>query len=372
MKIKPRIRPHSTAVLLFFVLCSCENKAPVPDVTKATGIRSILDGGNAQQKTGWWPRTAVDSKGNIHLAYCDVTKGDVRYARRNDQGWSIETALHKGAVGKYIGLAVDKNDQPNILFYDQDQKILRFAWQNQPEDWGSEQIAWGLEIGMGGELVFDANNTAHAFYYITSGQLIHAKRVAPGQWEKKPLTDAIGSFTVRISVVLKDNVFWISYMDWDLRHSTLYLGKLDGQIFTREEVARRLSPGWRSHLFFVDGEPEIIFTQSVKSQIRWAKRTKKGWDSTLICDNSGNFAAAYQSRSETLFIAYEEYGSGFRDSNVRLLRHEKNHWSHYLIDSKGPAGTYLDLALKDNNDLVLAYYAEPIRGLRIYEEGIKK
>ena len=353
------------------MLCvfACEEKSKLPKAGSATGIVSILDAGNKGQKTGWWPRMDVDQHGNIHLAYCDVTKGDLRYAYRNTSGWHIETAISKGAVGKYIGIAVDKKNSPGIIFYDQDQKILRFAKKKTDGTWQSERIAWGLEIGMGGELIFDKNNTPHAFYYITSGQLIHAKKIASGEWAKKPLADAIGSFTVRISVQQHQDAFWISYMDWDLRNSRLYLGKLQGDEFHAEKVADRLSPGWRSYLFFVKDEPQIIFTQSVKSQMRWAKRGLDGWESRLINDNAGNFSAHYSPKKDILYIAYEDYGVGFRGSNIRLLKHTSNLWQHHLIDQEGPVGTYLDLAVTNNADVVLAYYAEPIHGLRIYEEG---
>ena len=361
---------------LMIMLCTplfiaCEEKPNIPEPNPASGIVSILDAGSKGQKTGWWPRMDVDQRGHIHLAYCDVTKGDLRYGYRDASGWHLETALSKGAVGKYIGIAVDQKNTPAIIFYDQDQKFLRFAKKNADGTWHSERIAWGLEIGMGGELIFDRHNTAHAFYYITSGQLIHAKQLAPGEWQKKPLTDAIGSFTVRISVKEYRDSFWITYMDWDLRNSRLYLGKLDGDQFHAEKVADRLSPGWRSYLFFVNDAPQIIFTQSVKSQMRWAKRGTSGWESQLIMKNAGNFSAYHEPTKNVLYIAYEDYGIGLRGSNIKLLKYENKAWQHLLIDPKGPAGTYIDLAVHNNTEMVLAYYAEPIHGLRIYEEGLQ-
>ena len=355
--------------LLGLIAFSCEKKSRIPAPGASTGVVSVLDAGGEQEKTGWWPRMAFDQKGLLHLAYCDVTKGDLRYGLRNAQGWQLETAISKGAVGKYIGIAVDNTNKPVIIFYDQDKKILRYAYKDADQVWQSERIAWGLEIGMGGEIIVDKDNIVHAFYYITSGQLIHAKRIGPKEWQKKALADAVGSFTVRISVREYRDALWITYMDWDLRNSRLHLGKLDGDHFESEKITGRLNPGWRSYLFFTDNEPQIIFTQGVKSQIRWAQKGPDGWSSKLLIDNVGNLSAHYEQKQNVLYIAYEDYGVGFKGSNLRLLEYSNKIWKHTLIDQEGPAGTYLDLAVYQNRDLVMAYYVEPIRGLRIYEES---
>ncbi|MEO0812947.1 MAG: hypothetical protein AAFY60_08790, partial [Myxococcota bacterium] len=179
--------------VLLVVLCvsACEEEIELPDAIGGRGAITVVDAGGDEGKTGWWPSLAFSKDDIPHISYCDAHRGNLMHAARKDGQWQVETVEHRGAVGKYTSLAVNSKGEPAISFYDQGHKYLRYAWKENGA-WKSERVAWGLEIGMGSELVFDERDTAHLFYYVPSGRLVHNQRTGPGEWSAQNVDDAVG------------------------------------------------------------------------------------------------------------------------------------------------------------------------------------
>ena len=357
--------------LLGAALCGCEDAVALPPLESAPGRVSVLDTAGPNGDTGWWPSVRFDGRDQPHIVYCDATNGDVRYATREGQSWRTRAVVSEGAVGKYVALALDAHGQPGITYYDQDQKLLRYAEPRGDGPWVSETIAWGLEIGVGAELRFDAERVAHVFYYAPSGKFIHGVRrpAATGGWERQPIAEASGGFSARTSVVARPEGFWASFLAWNLRETALLLAwpKRDG--WDVHSLPLEPGAGWRSFLVFDTPAPSVLYTVAAKRKLMLASLAASGkWSSTRVLDDVGNFAAA-QAPGGALVVAYEDIHLGEDGmGTLKLLERTADGWRRFGIDSEGPVANYVSVALDSKARPLVAYHSRHIRGLKLYDE----
>lgn len=353
---------------LISVSVACEKEVELPEAIAGRGHIEIIERGADEGETGWWPSIVFGTDDTPHLAYCDAHRGDLRYAYRTENGWHLEVVEKEGAVGKYLALALDSRDRPGIAFYDQSKKYLRYAWRSET-GWKTERIAWGREIGMASELHFDRSDRAHLFYYVPSGRLVHNQRRAEGDWQAETFAEVLGGFSARISVSPRSEGYWVSFVDWGFKDTALMLAepRPDGG-HRIETVTDRYGPGWRSVLAFEKDKPILVYSQSLKERIKIAKRVNNEWKSEVLLRRAANFAGT-QTVDGDLVIAYEDiFWSNAGNGTVKYLRRGKDGWTKVIADDEGPAGEYIDVAVNSKGEILIAYYSETIRGLKVYDE----
>jgi hypothetical protein len=69
----------------------------------------------------------LDRNNRPHIAYYDPGLGAAKYAMRDENGWHVEAVENLGHVGGYSSLALDQADQPYIAYYDMAEGQLRLA-----------------------------------------------------------------------------------------------------------------------------------------------------------------------------------------------------------------------------------------------------
>jgi len=76
--------------------------------------REVIPDGSANY--GDFPSIAVDSSGDVHVAYYDDEAGNLKYAVKSGVSWTIETPAGATAtgIGEYASLALDGNEDPAI------------------------------------------------------------------------------------------------------------------------------------------------------------------------------------------------------------------------------------------------------------------
>ncbi len=356
--------------LLTLALVGCESDINVTEGPKGQGIIHVLDNGGPHGDTGWWPSLVVDHNDQPHLSYCDAYHGNLMYATREKKTWRTEVVLSEGAVGKYTSIAVAKNGTTGIAFYDQDLKYLRYAFRKPGGDWQTENVSWGLETGMASELRFDANDQAHLFYYLPSGNLAHGRRGADGEWKKTIIQNATGGFSVRIDPHLRDDGIWLSFVDWGFKDTTLYVGHADtlkGKTFTHEVVTPTHGPGWHSQLIFDSPTPSVLYSLNFRRSLRLATRAGGEWKQKTLYRNTGNFATKQASNGDVVVALESKESASPLGGSLRLLRRRGGTWTAHEIDPEGPNASYLALALTKAGEPIVAYYSKVIRGIKIYE-----
>lgn len=355
-------------VTVAILIAACEQRARVTEGGAAPGATWQLDAAGPDGPTGWWPSLATDALGTVHLSYCDVGRGDLRYGVRTPEGWILETVLAKGSVGKYTAIAAG-NDRVGIAFYDQDRTLLRYAERHAGGAWAFEDVAWGKDIGMGAELSFDAVQHPHIFYYLAQGGLAHAEREQDGTWHKRLLSSANGGYTVRIGVASRPDGYWISHVDTRSRDVDLKLLTPTSAGHTEETLAAGYGAGWRSQILFLANRPLILYSQNRNPKLRLVSGAPDDRQVSTITERVGNFAALAD-RDGDIAVAYED----LRDSRVgagrlSLLRGSPTQWRRFEIDPTPATAGYLALAVDGKDQVVIAYTDARRGGLKIYDES---
>lgn len=359
---------------------------PLSPIQPGTGRLSTLDAPGTDDpadNTGWWPSVAFDSHDQPHVAFCDVFHGDVRYARQDAAGtWRVQSVVSKGAVGKYIALAVSPagpGEHVGIAYYDQDHTRLHYTWQDGANHWSDEKVAWGREVGMGAALVFDAHATPHIVYYQGNGKLAHAQRLGPDTWQTEVLATAMGAYSVRLGAAFLPDGLWVSYVDWKMHDAALYLGHLVGQEFSTEAVATRQGPGWHSQLIFADAatatapsmaariEPSIVHSAKLTAETHVSRRGKDGvWHEATLFAHANTFAAT--TYRGDMVVAFQDLGDRRAGSTLAYARQQAGAWQVRQVDADGPVGGHVSLAISKSGRLLIVYYADVSRSVKIYDE----
>ncbi len=337
----------------------------------APGVIKVVDAGGPSGDTGYWPALALDPEGRLHLAYCDLGRGDVRYATREAGGLRLETVAAHGRVGKYVALALKPDGTPAVSFYDQDAKLLRYA-ERQPSSggWTSERVAWGLEVGMGSRLLFDGDGVAHLFFYLPSGELAHAtrpQRRRDGDWPRQLIARAGGAFDAAPSVKAHAGSFVAAFLDWDFERSRLLLARPLGAGFAVEPWGLESDAGRRAQLTAVSPAPQVLYGRAEARELR---RATFGAPSELVGRGVGAFAATLTPSGELAIAVEADSPEPSGVSTLELWRGTSLPLRRLRVDDDGPVGDHLAIAADARGRAVIAYHARPIRGLKLYDETL--
>lgn len=183
------------AVLLALVSLTVPRAASAQLVSFAT--QTVDDPPNTN--VGAISALAVDHQNYPHIIYTDDVDDKLKYAYRDAAGWHIETVLEPGIAGFGIGvsLALDSDDRPNISYYTHKDFTSKgdARWAQRRCDWfiGIKICWWKHEtIAKGVRDPFATANTSIAltstgaphvaFFDQSVGMLAWAKKEQDGGW----------------------------------------------------------------------------------------------------------------------------------------------------------------------------------------------
>lgn len=363
------------AVLIACAACSsaCEEGVRLPVATPAPGRITTLAPADANGTAGWWPSIAVAADGLVYVSSCEVKRGDLLLATRREGAWSQETVLAEGNVGKYTAVAVALDGSVGLAFYDQDQRLLRFAERRAPTDpWAFATVDAGEEIGMGAELRYDRDGRPVAFYYSATGELREARRNGAGAWATAVVDAAPGTYRAKLGIALRDEGYWVSYLAVEQSTMVLRVAKQRALGYAIETVSRRSGPGIASQLIVTTGKPSVLYLESSSLKLRRARPAAAGeWEAELLWPRVANVAAA-QAQQGPLHVLYThaEYnvaGAG----KVFYAREAHGTWEHFALDEAAPTGEYLAAAVTPTGEPILAFFSGRTRALSIYDEPLR-
>ncbi len=124
---------------------------------------------------GQYTSLALDTNGNPHISYYDVTNRDLKYAYKDGSGWHIQTVDNSGSdTGQYTSIAVDANGRPHISYYADynTYSALRYAykdssgWHKQTiqQSFSSTGVGDAQEFGQYSSLALDTSGNPHISY----------------------------------------------------------------------------------------------------------------------------------------------------------------------------------------------------------------
>lgn len=383
--MKHKAQPAYASVRLLVVLCvvqamhaGCRRnpstlfEKPQP----ARGTSRVLDAGDANGATGWWPQIAFDARGHAHIAYCDAHQGVVRYGTQiPGQDWHIETVPTQGHAGKYLSLALDPNGTVALSFYNQSSQYFDYATRSGPHTpWQVEHIAWGPESGMASGLQFDAEGVAHALYHLHTGQLVHASR-HPRQagWLKSTIGTYASMYSAQIgsSSTAEGPVF--SYADWQSEQGRLFVGHPTPGGWDEISVEVPAKSGWRSHLASVQKDVWLFYTADLTKRLDLALRTADGmWHHVKNIAKGHSFALTHFGEQPVLVFQDRQDGQHQGLFVTHPSANGNNTWPLWQIDNTPNVGEYLSAGISPTGTLLVLYYNPIQKALMLYQEQLEK
>lgn len=150
------------------------------------GQRWSIETVDKRPETGKFNALALDASGYPHIAYSNVSLGDLLYAAWDGSRWNFgdvdSRRVHNDYVGIGDSIAMDHADSPRIAYFDSTKNLVKYAWLEDGR-WKNEVVD---ELSGRGEvdhvsLQVDSKNRVHLAYYDGgSGFLKYAVRDEKG------------------------------------------------------------------------------------------------------------------------------------------------------------------------------------------------
>jgi hypothetical protein len=208
---------------------------------------------NTGSRYYWNPSIELDSLGHPHISYNDHNIGALKYARRIDNGWEIQTLDIERESGEYSSLALDSKDNPHILYDTTDAfqiwGDLKYCYWTG-DKWVRELVA---EESCPEKLVLDENDRPHILFKTWDEGLKYARLLPnydPALRNPVPTAAEIGGpVTFRITYSDPDNdppEFVSVWVDNTAHEMNLVADDPEGATY---EAILTLEPGQHEYYF---------------------------------------------------------------------------------------------------------------------------
>lgn len=349
-------RVIAIALFLFVVFA-------LPACAQSRWKLDVIDGGKGRS-VGKFTSLAVDKDDNLHVGYYDETRQGLRYGFR-PAGGSQWYTMEVDASGGFESLAVDDNDRPHFAYAGPDESGLRYAfwdgkvWKKQTLDYERINFFNFIRIGPKGlprisyyhRLQKDGSYALHLKYAYYDGNTWFTETVDP--------RSATGKFN---SLALDSKGLpHISYSDVD--SGDLLYASWDGtEWHFSSPDTHHVSQGWvgigSSIELDKSGRPHIAYLDVAHRKVKYATLNPQGgWKTEEVdtitgkTDNIDRVSLKLDSQQRP-HIAYWDSGMGV----LRYATLTAKGWRAETVDSGDNVGLYPSLAIDSHDEIYVAYY----------------
>ncbi len=274
-------------------------------------VTETVDG--SPNTAGAYTSLARGADGDLHMTYFDESSGDLKYARKSEGSWTIETADDVGVVGAHTSLVLGTSGEVNVSYYDGSNGDLKWArrtgggWDIQTVD-PSES-----DVGQYTSIAHDPTDFVGAFrisyYDATSGDLKFASRVA-SNWTIETVDTAgdVGSFT--------------------------------------------------SDAVDLDGKSHVVYYDATNGALKYAFGSPHAWAIETVDDGGegdvGQYAAMVVDHENAPHVAYYDA----TDGNLKYARKSGGEWLVEVVDeTEDDVGAHASIALDELLNPQISYVA---------------
>jgi hypothetical protein len=342
------MRKRITSVLLFTFLSSMLLNISYAE----TGWYIQTVDGSAEQ-VGSFCSLALDSNGNAHISYYDLTNSDLKYAKWIGSIWSISTVDETGDVGPYSSLALNENGVPSISYYDASNGDLKYAkWTGS--SWSCQTVDATGNVGLHSSLALDPNgNPSISYYDASNGDLKYAKWTG-SSWSCQTV-DATGNVGRYCSLAIDSSgnpkVSYYDVTNGDLRYAKWVVSS-----WTMTAVDQGGDVGPYSCLALnSSGNPSISYYDASNGDLKYAALNSSSWIIKIVdqIGNVGPCSSLALDSSDNPRISYYDV----TDGDLKYAWYYSGvGWVTETVDSIGEALGYSSLALDSNGNPRISYY----------------
>ncbi|MBN2295096.1 MAG: hypothetical protein JXM70_21890 [Pirellulales bacterium] len=287
-----------------------------------TGDKWTIETASPSVTTGAPTIIATLSSGEPVIAFSDyvvvddIGKGNLLYATRNGDEWTVEEVETKGDVWlSSFSLAFDAEERPHLCYWERESKSLIHC-EKTTAGWDKEVIFSNQDyyddggwINISTSIVIDSNDVVHVFhtdYY----QISYATNIE-GNWNQEIVSET-GWINGRISAAVDSNDdLHVAYAQNDEGDSTdcfiRYLTNNSGNW-----VETKIAPTCSNTSITVDavGKAHLAFGGAYEGGVQYATNVSGSWEVTAV--DSGGYVdsnrAIALNKDGIVHIAYPHYG----------------------------------------------------------------
>ena len=296
---------------------------------------------------GLYATLALDSNNYPQIAYYEGATNELYYIRWTGTKWTGTSTSNDdpsivdttGDVGKYASIAVDSNNFPHISYFDQTNRVLKYAYWNG-STWTTQIIDNSGDTGYYTSIAIDSQNAPHIAYFEEQNDELRYAYYVPstGRWEYET-ADNQGSVGTYASLALDSHdLARISYYDFT------------PNITPRLKFAQRIGPNdWQTSV--VDGEP--LTQQQMQDNPYFKANAPDVVDAINASGGVGMYSSLALDSMDQPHISYYDA----ENQSLKYAFWSPTGWqTRTVYKNKNDAGEYTSIGVGSDNNPRIAFH----------------
>ncbi|MEW6680047.1 MAG: fibronectin type III domain-containing protein, partial [bacterium] len=332
-----------TFIRLFFILCAF---VPLCLFASSWQIQTI---DNSLDDVGLYSSIACDSLGRAHISYTNLTTGGLKYTYFNGSTWTTNNVGTTGSSGYYPSIDLDSNNCPHISHYNATyQRLLHTKGVGT-----ASSIVDFPQLGKFSSLKIDIEQYPNISYYDEKNKALKYAFWTGSEWATETVDYALNKDRGRFSslFLVEDSLPCMTYYDatdGDLRFAFRNTANWGFRtIDTTGDVGQYSSLTGKDYIL------HIAYYDATNTDLKYAINPEGTWTLRTIdsIGDVGKFCSIAIDGSNTVWISY--YDATNKD--LKVAYGSGTSWATETIDSTDDVGMYSSIAIY-NNIPQISYY----------------
>jgi len=330
---------------------------------------------------GAYTSLAVDSSGDVHISYYDERTGpgdgDLKYATYDGNSWTNTTIDSTDDVGEFTSLVVDSSGDVHISYYDVTNGDLKYTklssnpviieepiahWNFDeigPRYWTTSTLS-STEDGTYNSLVVDSNDEIHISYFNETINNLYYAHFDGNSWSHS-LVDGGGSSYVNgqynsIAIDSNDEIY-ISYYDGN--EQDLKYAYLDGSTWLTSSIDTMGDVGkYSSIVIDSSNDIHISYYDETNDDLKYALGVGSGvsitWSISTVdsVGDVGDYSSIAVNSSNNAHITYLDVSN----ENLKYAYYNGNSWINSTINSGGRVAHQTSITIDSSDNIHVSYF----------------